>query len=117
MRTSHMKIAEPTLGSYVRGDRNRRHPYGFYELYGFPLLVRCSAMSRGSGCEDSVRIAVEFRFVTAKLKIHANPDAVLDWSVVCGFDEAIRNIARTYPHDYVKPHEVLIDGNGRQLDQ
>ncbi|HWH16176.1 MAG TPA: hypothetical protein VNU25_01170 [Candidatus Paceibacterota bacterium] len=112
MRNTLARIPAPTLGAYVRRDHHRIWPYGFEPLSGFPLAVRCSTEAEGYGTEESVRIRAEFRFIDAKRKPHLNPARIIEWWLVAGFDEALRAIARRYPHDYTKSYKVLLDGTG-----
>lgn len=112
MRGGVQPLVESTLGSYLRGERNLKEPFGYYELPGFALLVRCTLVERGDGCEESVRIKAEFRPSGAKLKQSANPEAVIDWPHVSPFDPALRKYACAGAFNFCEPHKVYLDGNG-----
>lgn len=115
MRGGVEPMAERTLGSYVRGERNLNEPFGYFELPGFSLLVRCTLLERGDGSEETVRIKAEYRPLGAKLKPSANPELVLDWPHVSSFDPVLRRYARTRTDSLCQPHRVYFDGNGTVL--
>lgn len=115
MPKSLLPIPEPTLGSYLRGERNLREPFGFYELPGFSLLVRCTLVDAGDGSEESMRIKAEFRPRGARLKASSDPGSVIDWPFASSFDPVIRKYALSANFDFAEPHKVYLDGNGAVL--
>lgn len=117
MRNGLRPLTEPTLGSYLRGERNLREPFGFYELPGFALLVRCTLLSLGDGSEESMRIKVEYRPQGARLKESSNPESVIDWPFASSFDPILRSYALKAQFSLDEPHKVYVDGAGTVLRQ
>lgn len=117
MRNGLEPMKELTLGSYLRGERNLRKPFGFYELPGFALLVRCTLLNRGDGSEESMRIKVEYRPLGARLKESNKPESVIDWPFVSSFDPVLRLYALKTGFDFDEPHTVYVDGLGTVIPQ